>query len=135
MVANTSPIFPVAPKEGHVSIANADGQNLKTVYTAGANGSRISRLTLNSTDTANRDVGIFVNGSLVATVQVAIGAGQSSGVPAKDVFADANFKQAYFDANGNLVMDIPAGVILAINAPATVTATKTITGNMLAADF
>lgn len=135
MAANTQPIFPIAPKFASVAIANADAQTVKTIYTAGANGGRVSGLALISTDTVNRDVGIYLNGTLLATVQAPLGCGTASTIPAKDVLADANFPQPYFDANGNLVLDVPAGATLAINAPVTVTAAKTVTGVVFAADF
>lgn len=135
MAANTQPVFPLTPKFATASIANADGTAVKTIFTAGANGSRVSKLALVSTDTANRDIGVYINGTLVGTVQCLLGAGNSSGVAGKDVLADTNFKQAYYDANGNLVLDLPAAATLGIAAPVAVTAAKTITGNVCAADF
>jgi hypothetical protein len=81
------------------------------------------------------DIGVYINGTLVGTVQCLLGAGNSSGVAGKDVLADTNFKQAYYDANGNLVLDLPAAATLGIAAPVAVTAAKTITGNVCAADF
>lgn len=135
MAANNQPVFPLTPQFGSVSIANADAQTVKTVFTAGANGARVSKLCLVSTDTTNRDVGIYINAILVATVQAAAGAGTSSSNAAKDVFADTNFKQSYYDANNNLVIDLKATQVLGINAPVTVTSTKTITGVCCAADF
>lgn len=135
MAANVQPIFPLTPKFASVAIANADGTTIKTVFTAGTAGSRVSKLALVSTDTANHDVGIYINSVLIGTVQAAIGAGQSSTVPAKDVLADANIKQGYFDANGNLVIDLPANATLGIASLVTVTAGKTITGLACAADF
>lgn len=135
MAANTQPVFPLTPKFPTATIVNADAQTVKTIYTAGANGGRVSKLVLGSSDTSNRDIGIYINSVLVATVQVLIGAGQSSSVAAKDVFSDSNFKSAYYDANGNLVIDLPAAGTLGINAPVTITAAKTITGTVSAADF
>lgn len=135
MAANVQPIFPLTPKYATAAIANADAQTVKTVYTAGVNGGRVSKLNLVSTDTSNRDIGIFINGTLIATVQAPLGAGTASTIPAKNVLSDANFNQAYFDANGNLVMDLPANATLGINAPVTLTSGKTVTGNVLAADF
>lgn len=135
MTANSQPIFPLTPKFSTVAIANSDAQGVKTVYTAGANGGRVQKLALVSTDTVNRDVGIFINGTLVGTVACPLGSGTSGIIAAKDVLADALFKAAYADAFGNLVIDLPAAATLGINAPVTLTAAKTITGNVLAADF
>lgn len=135
MTANTQPIFPLTPKFASAAIANADGQTQKTIYTAGVNGGRVAKLSLVSSDTSNRDVGIFVNGTLICTIAVPLGAGTTGVLPTKDVLSDANCQSSYFDSNGNLVLDLPAAATLAINAPVSVTAGKTITGNVTAADF
>lgn len=136
MAANTQPIFPNVINSGSVSIANADAQTVKTVYTAATNGSRIMRLNLVSTDTSARDIGIFINAVLVAVVSCAAGAGNSSAVPPKNVFADPNMAGVvYYDALGNLVVDLKGGQVLGINAQATLTAAKTVTGFVTAGDF
>lgn len=135
MTANTQPVFPLTPKFSSVSVANADGTTIKTIFTAGSNGSRVSKLGLVSTDTANKDMGIYINSVLVGTIQCLLGAGTSSSVAGKDVLADTNFKLPYYDANGNLVFDLPASATLGIGAVVAVTAAKTITAFVVAADF
>lgn len=132
MAANTQPIFPLTPKNPAVSIANADAQTVKTLMTAGTNGSRVSKLLLSSTDTSARDVGIYVGGNLLGCVSVPAGAGQTSTAPPVDALATLG---TYFDANGNNILDLAASAVLGINAPVTVTSTKTITGVALGADF
>lgn len=136
MAANVQPIFPNVISNGSVAIANADAQAVKTLFTAGANGSRIMRLNLVSTDTSARDVGIYINAILVATVSVAVAAGTVSTTAPKNVFADPNMAGVvYYDALGNLVVDLKATQVLGINAPVSVTSTKTITGFVTAGDF
>ena len=51
------------------------------------------------------------------------------------MFNNADFKSAYFDANGNPIMDIQASTVLGVNAPVTLTSAKTITAMAVAGDF
>jgi hypothetical protein len=136
MAANVQPIFPNVINNGSVAIAASDAQAVKTLYTAATSGSRIMRLNLVSTDTSARDVGIYINSILVSTVNVVAAAGTASATAPKNVFADANMAGVvYYDALGNLVVDLKGGQILGINAPVTLTAAKTITGFVTAGDF
>jgi len=60
MAAGTSPIFYAAPKISAVQIANADGTTKKTLVTAGANGCLVFGIEASTTDTANNDVGLYI---------------------------------------------------------------------------
>lgn len=136
MAANTQPIFPAAPKFGAVTIVNSDGSNAKTVYTAGPNGSRIMKLNLVSTDTVDQLITPQVNGFQIGIVKVPAGSGtQDSSHPTKDVLSDPQIQCAYYDALGNLVIDLQAGQLLQVSSSVAVTSGKTITAFVMAADF
>lgn len=132
MAANTQPIFPVAAKNPSITITNGDAQTIKTAYTAGTNGGRVSKLMLSSTDTSARDVGIYLGGSLLGCVSVPAGAGQTSSVPPVDALASLG---TYYDASGNNVLDVQASTVLGVNAPVTLTAAKVVTAVVVAGDF
>lgn len=136
MAGNNFPLFVAAPKFGSVTMVAADAQTVKTLYTPGGNGSRVQKLILQSNDTSARDVGIYINGVLVSSVSVPIGAGQTSGAPAVDALASSTCKIGYFDPFGNYVVDLPAtSGVLGVAALTTVTAAKTITAACVCGDF
>jgi hypothetical protein len=56
MSANTAPVFSLVPHCTGVQFANADGTGVKTLFTPGANGSRIDGICISTTDTANENV-------------------------------------------------------------------------------
>jgi len=60
MAAGTSPIFYATPKTAAVQFANGDGTSLKTLLTAGSNGSLVLGVEATTTDTAANDVGLYV---------------------------------------------------------------------------
>ena len=60
------------PQNGKVQILPADAQAQKTVYTAGASGSKVSSLIGTSTDTAAHDVQISITNGVVTTVNEAV---------------------------------------------------------------
>lgn len=64
MPANTSPIFPLTPKNFGATFVNADGTAYKALVTAGANGSIVDLLNIISDDTAAMNVVLSLfNGS------------------------------------------------------------------------
>jgi hypothetical protein len=140
MAANTQPIFPGTVKNVGFQLTNAMGTTAESVYSAGTNGSRIDRLNLSTTDTSAHDVNIILfNGTtqfIVATVSVAAGAGNSSGVAAKDVLDDANLLgSTAMDPFGNRVLWLGAGWSLYVGLPIALTSGKVLNVNGLAGDF
>lgn len=141
MAANTSPIFPNVINSGVATIAPADTQTLKPVFTAGANGSRLDALNLTSSDTSARDIQIWRTKSggsavLQGTVSVLATGGTVSTVVAKNVLADANMGGAVVsDERGNKVMELAAGEVVSISAPVTITTAKLVSAQAQGGDY
>lgn len=140
MAVTSTPVFPQTPKNGKVQIANADAQTQKTVYTGGANGSKIHGLIFVSTDTSNRDVQISItNGGTsfpIGTVSVVAGAGNASGTPSVNGFNTVNLVGLPVDSDGNPeILLLSASDTLTISALTTVTSGKLITATCFGADF
>jgi hypothetical protein len=128
------------PQNGKVQIANADAQNQKTVYTAGANGSKVTALLAVSTDTSARDVQICItNGGTsypIGTVSVPAGAGNSSSVDGVDLINGTNLPGLPIDSDGNPYIFLVSGDTLTVSALSTVTTAKLVTVTApVAADF
>ena len=68
MAAGTSPIFGQNVKTQVTTFVNADGTTKKTIYTAGANGSRILAIAATTSDTAANDVNLYVQSGGAGTV-------------------------------------------------------------------
>lgn len=134
-----TPVFPQGINVGLGTIVNGDGQTVKTIFTAGANGSVVNSLTVSSTDTSNRDVNVYLTRSatnyLLTTVQIPLSAGNANGVPAVDLLRSAQIPGLAYDANGNSVLHLKSGDTLTFSAPVTVTSAKQITAAAFGGDF
>ena len=131
MTANTSPIFELTPINAGVTIVNADSTNLKTIYTAGANGGRIDGILVCSNDTAAVNLAFYINDGAadlyIGNVNIPIGSGYTTVVK---VDALATLKPAY-----QSFVQLHAAYILKCNAVAAVTAAKTVTVVAIGGDF
>lgn len=142
MAVTATPIQPQAINVGVITIVNADAQAQKTLFTAGANGSKVEALTIASSDTVARDVAIYLTRAavnyLLAAVSIPIGAGQPAApaaVPAVDIFRSAQIPGLAYDAFGNKYLYLKSGDTITINAPVSITAAKTVTAFAQGADF
>lgn len=140
MPVTATPVFPQTPKNGKVQIANADAQNQKTVYTGGANGSKIHGLMFQSTDTSGRDVQISItNGGTsypLGTVTVPAGAGNAGNTPSVNGFNSTQLPGLPLDSDGNPeILLLSASDTLTVSALTTVTSGKLITAIAIGADF
>jgi hypothetical protein len=119
------------PQNGKVQIVNADAQAQKTVYTAGASGSKVSSLIAVSSDTAARDVQISITNAgtsyPLGTVAVAIGAGNSSAANAVNLLDPTKLIGLAYDSDGNPFIHLISGDTLTVSALTTVTSGKLIT--------
>lgn len=128
---NSVPTLIKQPQNGKVQIANADASNQKTVYTAGANGSKVSSLIAASTDPAAHDVQISItNGGTafpLGTISVAAGAGNSSGVTSANMLDPTRLVGLAYDSDGNPFIHLVSGDSLTVSALSTVNSGKVIT--------
>jgi hypothetical protein len=134
-----TPIFPQAIRNAVQAIANADGTTIKTLVTAGANGSRIYAISITSTDTAARDLNLYVAISgtnyLIGTVSVPVNAGNTNAIMTVDLLRSAQLPFLAFDVMGNRVLDLASGSSLAVGATTTVTTAKQVTIVIQFGDF
>lgn len=140
MAVTSTPVFPQTPSVGPVQIVNADAQNQKTVYTAGANGSKVVAVMATSTDTSARDLQLSVTRSgtsyPIGTVTCASGAGNSGTVPSTDLIPNLSQMPGLpIDSDGNSYIFLKSGDTLTVSALTSVTNTKTITVVAVGADF
>ena len=139
MAVTATPAFPQAINTAVQTILPADTTTAKTIFTAGANGSKIDAIFVTSTDTAARDLILNVVVSATAypigIVSIPITAGTVSTVPTVDYLRSAQVPSFSFDAFGNKCMYIAAGVTLTANVGVAVTAAKVITIVVQGSDF
>lgn len=140
MAVTSTGSFPQNPKNGNVQILPADASGLKTIYTGGANGSKINALMVTSSDTAARDVtwGITIAAVFypLGTVTIPITAGQINSAPAVNLFDLTKTPGLPLDSDGNpYVFLASASYTLQAKTLTTVTAAKEIDISALAADW
>lgn len=140
MTLTTTPVFPQTPKNSKVQILNADAQAQKTIYTGGANGTKVIGLVAQSTDTSARDVQISITRGgtsyPLGTVTVPIGAGNSGTVPSVNMLGNTQLPGLPIDSDGNpFLFLLDQNDVLTASALVTVTSGKIITLTAFGADF
>ena len=132
--------MPYQPNVGSVAVTAAETTTLQTVYTAGANGSKILGIIITSNDTSNRD--IEINRVTVApvtyqlyTVPVPLTAGTAAGIAAVNGMDPAYAKGLPVDNDGNPFIYLAIGDTLQVNAVATLTGGKAFNVTVFAVDF
>jgi hypothetical protein len=130
MAANTSPIFELVPTDACVTIVPADASTLKTVQTAGSNGSRVDSIMISSNDTSAVNLAFYITlGGVdyyIGNVNVPIGAGYTT-VTRVDGMTTLAPLLGY--------LALAPSAILKANAVATVTAAKTVTIVAMGGDY
>lgn len=120
-------------------ILPADTTTLKTLVTAGVNGSRVNSIVVAMTDTTTRDVQIWLTRSavnyLLGTVNIPLSAGNTNAAPSVNILGNAQIPGLAFDSNGNPYLDLFAADVLAFACTGTVTAAKSINIVAYGGDF
>lgn len=107
MAQNVNPTFVKTPNIGAVQITTGTGSStVVTVYTGGANGSKVAAFMAAGIGTTNSfDVqwGVSSGGTLylIGTVAVPAGAGSTDTIPSVNIFNGANTPGLTFDSDGN----------------------------------
>lgn len=131
MAVTATPAFPQAVNFGIGQITNGDTTTLKTIWTAGANGSLLQALFLSSTDTADRTINFYITRSatdyLVCTITATANSGNSATIAAIDVLRHAMLQGLMYDMAGNRQLRLKSGDVLKFASTATITANKLIT--------
>lgn len=127
MAQNVNPTFVKTPQTAAVQITTGTGSSaLVTVYTGGANGSKIAGLLATAFGTtAAFDVQWGITSSaavfyLLGTVSVSCGAGSSNGIPSINMLGNANLPGITIDSDNNpFVLLASSGWSLQAKSPAT----------------
>jgi hypothetical protein len=139
MAVTSTPVFPQTIKNSFAKIVTADASTFKTLYTGGANGSRIDLLLVTSTDTTARDVQLVIQASgvdyILGTISIPINSGNTNAITHLSVFQNSIFPGLNVDAIGNRVLYLESGIILKAKTLTTVTAAKEVNFIVQGADF
>jgi len=141
MPVTNTPIFPQKPTNGKLQLlhANAAG-TFVTIYTGGANGSKITGLIAQSTDSAAHDLQIAIVRSgttyILGTVNVPLGAGNTGSVPSVNLLNNVQLPGLPLDSDGNpFIFLLDANDTLAINPVVIVTNPTQVNITAIGSDF
>lgn len=127
MTTNKDPIFLNSVLTKNASIANSDGTTPELMFTGGADGGAVLKLTASTDDTSAVIAVLTVSDGTVSVVlgevTVPIGAGTDGSTPVKNLLDDVAIPGA-FQSDGSLAMGPVA--TLSVNAKSAVTAGKTL---------
>ena len=133
------PIYIGSIKSALAQILPADVSNLVVLWTPPALGSKITALGVSSTDTAARDIALYITKSavdyLLFTVAIPVTAGFTNAIPAVDLLASAMGPWVRTDADGAKYLMLESGAVLKAKALTTVTAAKALQFFMQGGDF
>lgn len=128
MAVTSTPIFPQAIQSTTAQISNASGTTPVTIYTAGANGSKIENIICSNTDTAaSYSVQLSItngaNTNIIGTINVPLSSGTATTASAVSLINSANLPTAK-DSNGNPYIYLAASCTLKAASLTTVTSGK-----------
>ncbi len=125
MAQNVNPTFVKTPNWGATQITTGTGSSTAvTVYTGGANGSKIPALIgvgIGTTSAFDLQWGVSSGGTLFihGTLSIAAGAGSSDSLPSVNLLSNANIPLA-IDSDGNPYLFLPSSAYsLQAKTPAT----------------
>lgn len=130
MPVSNKPIFPQLIVTPMQQILPADTTSLKTLCTAGANGTKIERITVTSTDTSAKDLQLVVTSGgtdyIIGTASIPANSGNTNALPTVSLLEHAQFVGLAGDANGNKYLYLAAGAVLKAKALSAVTTARAI---------
>lgn len=139
MQGTPTPIFPqqflTAPVV--IQFAPADTTVEKDVYTAGSIGAKIESIIVTSTDSAARDLVLYIKSTtdvILGTISIPANSGNTNALPAINVLASPQFA-LNADANGNKFLYLAAGAKLRAAMGTTITAAKVVNLLLQGAEF
>lgn len=139
MSVSNVPIFPQTIQSEAIQILPATGSTLVTLYTAGANGSKIENIIATNTDSTTAyliTLTFIINGISypVTTINVPLSSGLTNSAPAISLLKNANLPTAS-DSNGNPYLYMGAGTLLKVNSSTTVTSGQSLSFVALGGDY
>lgn len=138
-VTPNSAVTVQTPKRGMVQIVAADTSSLKTLVTAGANGSKVASVNLASDDTSDRLVQLYVTRSgtdyLLGTVNVPTLSGTNGTAATVNAMNASMMPGLPCDNDGQPYLLLESGDVLKVKTTTTVTAAKTVHATANYGDF
>lgn len=139
MAVTNTPIFPQTITSPSVQILPADTTTLKTLYTAGTNGSKVENIIATNTDTAaayalTLTVVTSATNYIIGTINVPLSSGNTAAAPAVSLLNSANLPTAK-DSNGNPYIYLASGSVLKVNSGTTVNSGKVVSVTCNGGDF
>lgn len=135
---SVTPTFVTTPKIGVAKFTSADLANAKkTLITAGANGSKVTSLTITSTDTSDRIANVWLTRSavsyLLASNMILAGSGSDGVLSSVDVMD--RWAGMPYDSNGLPYILLESGDTLQVSLTTVVTAAKAVDIAAIGAHF
>lgn len=131
MAANTNPLFELTPFSSGSTFMNADGTNIKTIYSASAFGGRIDGISICSDSSGSVNLAFYINDTVnnlyIGNVPVPPGSGYTT---VAKVDAMTTLKPTY-----QSFLALKGGFSLTCNAVVAVTSGSTVTVVALGGDF
>jgi hypothetical protein len=135
----TQPQFVATPNVGVAQITNGTATTAETVFTAGSSGSKVTALSLSSTDTTARVVQVALVRSstsyILGTVTVPITAGTDGVTASVDAISQGLLPGLPLDNDGQHYLLLDSGDTLTIVPTATITSAKIISGVAIGGNF
>lgn len=139
MAVTATPIFPQLIQSPVAQILPADTTTLKTIVTAGADGTRVDRILVSYTDSGSRDLQFVITSGgtdyILCTMTLPANSGNLAAVPPLSVFDHANMVGLLNDVNGNKVLFLGSGAVLKCKVTSSVAAAKIVAFNVQLGNF
>lgn len=139
MSKQASLFLPLAANNQSVTLLPADTTTPKVCFTAAATDSDVKAIIATSNDTAAINLQLWIcRGGvdyLLGTINVPIGAGNSSGVPAIDLLNAVNIAGLPLDYIGKRYIPMKTGDTLKVGCLVTITTAKTCYVSVLGQDY
>ena len=139
MALNTNIYVPAAFNNSAQTFVNADSTNLKTLFTAGANGADVRGIAVTSDDSSARNLALYqtISGTdyLIGTINIPVNSGSNGTVVSVNALNSTALPFLKLDNAGNRVLSLMAGGILKAKLLVASTADKTITVFIYGMDY
>lgn len=135
MALTNTPGYPQAVDVTKTQYLNADGTGQKTIFTAGANGSKVKGVIFSQSSTS-RAIGFFVHGAFnltLAVVTLPATAGEASGTPSVNVLA--NIPGLPLDSDGQPFLILGNGDGLSMTVGTQVPANNQVNATVISVDY
>jgi len=117
---------------------NSDTTTKKIIFTAGASGTLVYAINFSNTDTNPYTVQVWMNVStvnyLLTTFTLPLSAGNTAAALPVNIITPTLMPAGRYDSSGNWCIEVPAGAMLEANVTVAVTAAKTVTSVVTAAE-